>query len=341
MELYNIFISGNLISFIGSIFIGILTTWAARTFAWKIDFLDKPKANVPQHTMSIAYLGGLGIFFGLLISNLVFMAQVSIMFLLFAGVFMILGLVDDKAQLRPMHKFLIQVLVALGAAKFCASYDFLGIEIVDLLLSAFWYLVLLNAFNLTDVCDGLLGGISTVAFLFAVIAFPDSAAMWLVVSGSIIGFLFFNSPPASIFMGDAGSHLLGFIAGYMTMSDSPVINSDYSFYILACLCAVPISEITFLVIVRYKKGLAWWLSSRDHFALRLQRHGFSKWKTDFIAYALSIISAIPMLISIFNSDLSLTNMILSIAILTVVFLIFWWYLFRIEKLDDLGDSKNS
>lgn len=340
MDTINTFLSSNLGLLLGSIIIGTLSTWAARSLAWKIDFLDKPKANVPQHTKSIAYLGGVGIFLGIVISNYFFNAGLPLIFLIFGGVFMALGLIDDKVELRPLHKFLIQVVAAVGAAKYCASFSFFGIEILDLLLSAFWYLVLLNAFNLTDVCDGLLGGISTVIFLFAAIAFPESTALWLLIAGSIIGFLVFNSPPASIFMGDAGSHLLGYIAAYMTMSTSSILPNTYSFYILACLCAVPLFEITFLVVVRYRKGLAWWLSSKDHFALRLQRHGYTKWMADITAYVLSIIAGLPMLYFIFTNGITLKSLLVSILILAIVFLTFWWYLIRIEKQDNLKDMKH-
>lgn len=341
MDLLNAFSDNVLLCLFGAIILGVVGTWIARTIAWKIDFLDKPKANVPQHVKSVAYLGGLGIYIGFIASNFVFQTQIPIAFLSFATVFMILGLIDDKIELRPMHKFLIQVAVAIGAAQYCVSYSFFNIEILDLALSAFWYLVLLNAFNLTDVCDGLLGGISSVIFLIAILAFPNSANMWLIIAGSIIGFLVFNSPPASIFMGDAGSHLLGFIAAYMTMSNSSIIPSEYSFYLLACLCALPIFEITFLVIVRYRKGLAWWLSSRDHFALRLQRHGFSKWKTDFTAYVLTFISGCPLFYFLLQKEMSVITLIVSILLLTLVYLTFWWYLIKIEKEDDARDLANN
>jgi len=341
LEQTNIFINSTALCFVVSVIFGLLSTLGARTFAHTIGFLDKPNLNVPQHKKPVAYLGGLGIFLGIIISDLVLNLQIPVVFLLFAAVFMCLGLIDDKIELRPLHKFLIQVVVALGASKFCASYSFFQIEIVDLLLSAFWYLVLLNAFNLTDVCDGLLGGLSAIVFLFAALAFPENMPMWLAISGSIVGFLVFNSPPASIFMGDAGSHLLGFVAAYMTMSMSSIVDNTYSFYILACLCAVPLFEITFLVIIRYRKGLAWWLSSKDHFALRLQRHGYSKWSTDFFAYALSVFAGLPLLYVYYTRTITLKILILAIVLLAILFLIFWWYLIRIENLDNKRDLEKN
>lgn len=328
-------------SFLLAFLLGTLATYLAKKTAWKLNFLDKPKGTVPQHVKSTAYLGGIGIYVGFLTTNYIIGLGFNNMFLLFAGLFMILGLIDDIAVLRARNKFAIQVLVAVAAAKLCASFAFTGIEIIDLGISAFWYLVLLNAFNLTDVCDGLVGGITAIIMLFASLAFPSIFPFYLVIAGSIFGFLIFNSPPASIFMGDAGSHLLGFIAAYMTMSTSSVINPAYSFYILAALCAVPLSEITFLVIVRKSKGLKWWLSSKDHFCLRLQRHGFSKWQTDLFGYVLSCISALPLLYCLVSEELSILTIVIIYILLTAIFLTFWWYLIRIEKLDDARDASTN
>ena len=338
MELNSLQLNPFITLLVSSIILGTLATWISKKVAWKLNFLDKPKGTVPQHTKSIAYLGGIGIFVGFLIANFAFKIGMPWSFLVFAFIFMLLGLIDDKMALRPMHKFVIQVVTAVAAAKYCASFSFTNFEILDLLLSAFWYIVLLNAFNLTDVCDGLLGGITAIIMLLSVFAFPSEGFVFLAIGGSIIGFLVFNSPPASIFMGDAGSHLLGFIAAYMTLSSSSVLPENISFYILACLCAVPLAEITFLVIVRKRKGLAWWLSSKDHFALRLQRHGFSKWETDLIAYILTVISSLPMLYYITSEDARITPLIFLVLVLMFVFLAFWWYLIRIERLDDKRDG---
>ncbi|NNE15778.1 MAG: undecaprenyl/decaprenyl-phosphate alpha-N-acetylglucosaminyl 1-phosphate transferase [Saprospiraceae bacterium] len=321
-----------------AILLAAIGTWLFKKVAWRLNILDKPKGTVPQHVKATPYLGGLGIYFGIITSSIVasfiWSDDIQISFLIFCFLFMLLGLIDDLLELRPMKKFLIQVVVAIGAAYYCASFDFTGIHIVDLLISAFWYLVLLNAFNVTDVCDGLLAGLSVVAFLVGAIIFAPNNLVMVISAGATLGYLFFNKPPASIFMGDAGSHLLGFIAGYITMNTPVVLEGTYSFLILGFLCAVPIFEMTFLIVMRTLKGKKWYLSSRDHFALRLQRHGFSKWQTIILAWILAFIATAPIFYIINESQYQFRILFIIAAIVVAVFLIFWWYLIKIEKEDD-------
>ncbi len=120
---------------------------------------------------------------------------------------------------------------------------------------------------------------------------PEGRILALGAAGACIGFLFFNRPPATIFLGDAGSHLLGFLlaaVGILHFRNAPAWTS----FVAACLVvAVPLFEFAFLFVIRVRKGIPWWRGSPDHFALRLQARGFSRLGADLIAWTAALILA--------------------------------------------------
>lgn len=326
----NQIISIILISFFG----GLLSTLLFRQLAIKFDIVNRPTGLVPQHTKPIAYLGGVGVLAGIIISCVIIHSFLGYSFpfdfFIFCFAFCILGLIDDLVVLSASRKFAIQVVVAVLAVYFGTHYSFTGIHILDYCLSAFWILILINAFNVTDVCDGLLSGIAITALFIASLAFGDSSYVYLISAGAILGFIVFNFPPASIFLGDAGSHLLGYICAYMTMSLTDSIDVQYSFYILAALCVVPLFEMAFLIVVRTLKGIPWWKGSKDHFALRLQSIGFSKVKTDFVAWIFGLIGGLPLFYVLGNDAISISILLSCYAVIMVFVIIFWNYLSKIE-----------
>ena len=271
-------------------------TWVVRRLARRLGIVNHPNAIVPQHTQATAYLGGAGIFVGLLAAVLIGPAvcgwiqvrlpepsTVNWPVVGFAAGFLILGLIDDLTGMSAKWKLLLQVILAATAAALGIQRSLTGVAPLDAALSAFWILLLVNAFNVTDVCDGLVGGIALVTFVF--LGFYDgSAPLAFAAAGACAGFLWFNAPPASIFLGDAGSHLLGFLAAALTLSMRAAQPAWPHVAQMALVLGVPLFEVAFLVVVRRRKGLAWWKGSPDHFSLRLQAAGLSKLRTDLIAW---------------------------------------------------------
>jgi len=279
----------------------LLATWIARAVALRLGIVDHPNSIIPQHTRPVAYLGGVGILAGLLAGlpagwvllrwcGIPFPGEylVSWRIILFAAGFVVLGLVDDLTRMRAEWKLVGQLVLVTLAASLGIRRPLTGIRPVDIALSAFWILLLVNAFNVTDVCDGLVGGIAVVAFLFLG-WYGDSRVLPVAAAGACAGFLWFNAPPATIFLGDAGSHLLGFLAAVLTLSmgnGQPVW--PYAAQVTLIL-GVPLFEVAFLIAVRARKGLPWWRGSPDHFSLRLQAAGLNRLKTDLIAWAASAV----------------------------------------------------
>jgi len=264
----------------------IASTWAARAIALRLGFVSHPNPIVPQHTRPVAYLGGVGLAVAIAVGMLSGTSVTVPLFLWLPGVlFLVLGVADDLRPFSVGKKLVLQSAVAALAVILGFRADISGIVIVDGFAAFFWIIALVNAVNVTDVCDGLVAGVSVPLFLALALLNPARAPLALAVAGACIGFLFFNRPPATIFLGDGGSHLLGFLAAALT----PL--STRSFPAALLVMGVFFFELVFLIFVRTRKGLRWWLGSRDHFALRLQAAGLSKVQTDLVAIAAGIVVA--------------------------------------------------
>lgn len=261
----------------------IASTWVARSLALRLGFVSHPNPIVPQHTEPVAYLGGAGIAVAIVIALLSGAKTIVPLFIwLPALLFLALGVADDLRPFSAAKKLLLQSAVAMLAVILGFRADVSGIAILDAFAAFLWIIALVNAVNVTDVCDGLVAGVSVPLFLALALLNPTRAPLALAVAGACVGFLFFNRPPATIFLGDGGSHLLGFLAATLT----PL--SSRSFPAALLVMGVFLFELLFLVFVRTRKGLRWWLGSRDHFALRLQAAGLSKVQTDLVAIAAGI-----------------------------------------------------
>src|SRR5579864_2663357 len=179
--------------------------------------MNQPNRNVPQHTTAVAYLGGVGVALGGITSLLLLQAfiplrllafeqrpHLPIAFLVGAALFLLLGLVDDFLTLSPMPKLILQIVAAAVAALFGINPYHSGHAFLGFALSCGWIVLLVNAANVTDVCDGLLAGLSLVAFSFFGFFGSDHRFIAMALMGACFGFLAFNRPPARIFLGDAG-----------------------------------------------------------------------------------------------------------------------------------------
>ncbi len=275
------------VTFSAAVIGGALGTFGVRAMAVKIGFVANPNPIVPQHTRPIAYLGGVGVSIGAIVAVIVLsliggldnnfgaILSIGVPALLFLG----LGVADDLRRFSAALKFTAQTLIAVVAVVQGMVYPFSGIAVIDDCLSMLFILVLVNAFNLIDVCDGLLAGLCVIIFLMLSQTDSPYAIVSLATAGACAGFLLFNFPPASIFLGDAGSHVLGFLAAALVLTGGHA-HPAFSYWTTTLLVlAIPLFELGFLVVVRTRKGLSWFRGSPDHFSLRLQVAGLSRQQT--------------------------------------------------------------
>jgi len=199
-----------------------------------------------------------------------------------------LGLMDDVSALAWHYRLAVQLVVACGlVAGGVRATLFVGVPWFGWVATVLWIVVLTNAFNFLDNMDGLSAGIGLIAAaIFAAIMLWGTAqphlfvaGFLLLLAGSLAGFLFFNWPPAKIFMGDTGSCLIGLWLACMT-----VVGTFYDYrqtgthVILAPLCvlAVPLYDFSSVVLIRLSQKRSPFHADNCHFSHRLVELGMTR-----------------------------------------------------------------
>ncbi|HSH15085.1 MAG TPA: MraY family glycosyltransferase [Verrucomicrobiae bacterium] len=196
-----------------------------------------------------------------------------------------LGWWDDRHELRPSVKFAGQLLITLAVA---ASGVRITLFVPSVLFSYFitilWMLTLINALNFMDNMNGLCAGIGTIAAgWFAAIAIGHGqylvALLALAIGCALLGFLPYNFPKASAFLGDAGSHLVGFLLAVLAIL--PHFYSETSPNRLAVISpllilGVPLLDLAWVVSIRWRLGKPFWIGDNNHLSHRLNRAGLSR-----------------------------------------------------------------
>ncbi|MEM9115271.1 MAG: MraY family glycosyltransferase [Myxococcota bacterium] len=264
-----------------------------RRGALKYGVVDAPDGQLKVHAQPVAYLGGVAIFLSFLFALAVtydFTERVLAL-LLASAIIVMLGLFDDLKVLSPGAKILGQLVATsvLVKADIMIRLAFLP-EPVALILTCLWLVGTTNAINLIDVSDGLAGGVAVIAAIsLSVVATwngaTDLAVMAVALIGASLGFLVFNRPPATIYLGDTGSMFLGFMLGALAMTNHYTFVHPLGALAPVLILGVPIFDTLFVMVVRRAKGRPVMQGSPDHFAVRLRKAGFGRWPVAGSGYA--------------------------------------------------------
>jgi UDP-GlcNAc:undecaprenyl-phosphate GlcNAc-1-phosphate transferase len=206
---------------------------------------------------------------------------------IFAGAIGILfvGLLDDKYELSPRIKFSGQFFVALLVAAAGVRITlFVPSVLFSYLITILWILTVINAFNFMDNMNGLCAGLGAIAAwyfaLMAAIAGQYLVAVTAFLSfGALLGFLPYNFPKARGFLGDSGSHLVGYVLSIMAIlphfhtTDSP---RHWAVLIPLFVLAVPLFDMAWVVILRWRIGQPFYQGDTNHLSHRLVRSGYTK-----------------------------------------------------------------
>jgi UDP-GlcNAc:undecaprenyl-phosphate GlcNAc-1-phosphate transferase len=144
-----------------------------------------------------------------------------------------------------------------------------------------------------DVMDGLAGGVALIAALcFFVVGLGSDnhvmASMAIALTGSIIGFLYHNFPPASIYMGDAGSLFLGFMLAALAVNGQYTATHDIGLLAPILILGIPIFDVLLVMAIRFRRGKPVYFGSPDHFALRLRKLRWSPRRVVLSTYAVAV-----------------------------------------------------
>lgn len=270
----------------------------------------------------------LGVFvFGVTGTKIFAVIGVSLLMLFF-------GIVDDLKELSILQKFLAQsfcatLLISLGVMTDIMYLGFWGNAIVTF----FWILGITNAFNLLDIMDGLAAGAALiVSSALLAIAFinPDlnMQILSIILCATTFGFLVFNLPPASIYLGNSGSHFLGFMICAITLI-LRYASKDNVFALLSPIVILwlPITDTFLLIIFRIIKKKLPFKKSNDHVAFRIRFFASSPIKTILVMFLLCFIFSLVGVILTKVSNFWAIGIIITMFLFSIIL---FWKLIKID-----------
>lgn len=298
------------------------------------------------HNGNIPRLGGVGIAFSFTVTIAILIVwkytgidslndQFSLFPTVISGAMLfLLGLIDDIKDIRALYKLLVQLVVGV----FLIAYGFrfrvimvpwgdgtFELGILSYPITLLWIIGITNAINLIDGIDGLAGGLSAIAAsVFGIFFWANgsivSAQICFTLAGAILGFLIFNLPPASIFMGDCGSLFIGFLLSLLPLLGQHTTNIEIGLVSASTVLAIPIFD-TFMAIYRRRKAnVSFFTADKGHFHHILMNYNNSNWKTLASIYAITIFLSVIALSSLYAKPI--TSFSLKIVALFAVFIFF-------------------
>ncbi|MBU2574399.1 MAG: undecaprenyl/decaprenyl-phosphate alpha-N-acetylglucosaminyl 1-phosphate transferase [Elusimicrobia bacterium] len=304
-----------LLAFLVPLALSLALTPFLRWLALRFGHLDTPTA-IKTHKSPTPLLGGAAIFLAFC-AALVFMRFYTsfptgtlrdLRVILAGGIVMFgLGLIDDFKKPHGLGfktKFIIQFGVAFFVVLCGVKINFINPPYLSFILTMLWIVGVSNALNIIDIMDGLSAGQTAIAALgFLLISLPSEAIYVNVASaalaGAVVGFLPYNfSKKMKIFMGDSGSLLCGFTLAVVAVGTQYTQVNPLGVYAPLFILAVPIYDTLFVSVMRLKAGHSPFLGSKDHFALRLEKIGFSRERIVLLAcLAAILLSACAFLVT--------------------------------------------
>ncbi len=223
----------------------------------------------------------------------------------------VVGLFDDRKPIGASFKLAIQAAVSLVMVwgydcRLLTLLDTVsGLEMIapwpSIIISVLWLIVLTNAINFMDNMDGLSSGVSIIAasLLLAAACLNGQwfvAATLALLVGSLLGFFIYNYPPATIFMGDGGSTIVGFLLGFLTIRttfyDPEATGGWYGVFMPLMILAIPLYDFTSVVFIRISQGRNPLIGDEQHFSHRMIKRGLSIRRTLIVICGCTLVTGI-------------------------------------------------
>jgi UDP-GlcNAc:undecaprenyl-phosphate/decaprenyl-phosphate GlcNAc-1-phosphate transferase len=285
----------------------VILTPAVGRVARVLGVVDEPGEARRMHLRAVPRLGGLAIFLGIFIPGLAFLDLSGAYrgILLGAAVATAVGMADDFRGLPWALKLAGQCVAAGIAIHFDVyidrfSFPILGVHELpywfSVIVTVIWIVGMMNVINLLDGMDGLAAGISAIAgATFAVLALelgrPEAAVLSAIVAGACLGFLRHNFYPARIFMGDSGSHLLGFILATVAIQGALKTAATVALIFPLIVLAVPLLDTSFVIAKRLKYGRPLTEPTPWHLYHRFRNIGFTQRRAAIYFYIWGLVLA--------------------------------------------------
>ena len=271
-----------------------------KPIAVDVGLVDKPNAR-KHHDGQIPLIGGISIFAAVLAASLLWLPNTLElrMYLIASAMMVFIGALDDKYDLKVRIRIVGQIIIAslmiYGVGGYIANlgdlFGFGDIELgpVGIIFTYFAIIVVINAYNMVDGIDGLIGSLSlntftAIAILFLISGNNDYLSYPLMLATATLPYLvfnlgFFKKYTNKIFMGDAGSMFIGLSVIWLLSMGTQGDNASFRPVTALWICAVPLMDMLAIVMRRYRKGKSPFKPDRDHLHHILQRAGLSSRQT--------------------------------------------------------------
>lgn len=333
-----------LIVMILSLVVSLVLTPLVRKKAFDVGAIDIPEER-RIHSIPTPRIGGLAFFLSILLVNLFFNRSLVVEKILFGSTLVFLvGVLDDFIELKPAPKFWLTFFAVLFAVLLGVRIESWKIPYTNIVVKGFWadvisfiwLLGITNAMNFIDGLDGLAGGVAVISsFSLLIISLLlgrlEVATFLASILGSVLGFLHFNFPPASIFMGDSGAMFLGFTLGAISivgvLKSSTVIN----LFIPLLVMGFPVLDTAFSIIRRLWEGRAPWKFDKDHIHHRFLKLGMDTKQSIAFIYLITLcMSLVAIIISVLQ-DPYISTIILFGTLGLVLFILYKLGVLEVRK----------
>jgi len=292
--------------FVVSVVLSLIFVPFMRPLSFKVGAIDTGKGR-RAHTGIVPRLGGVGIFLAVLIPLGFSLSrgvwdefhERMVGILIASTVVMLIGVYDDIKGATIRNKLIAEVVAALiiyvwGIGITVISNPFgnpISLGWMGLPVTILWIIIVTNAINLIDGLDGLAAGTGIfISVAFFLLSGTDTHLQltYVILAGSLLGFLRYNFPPASIFMGDSGSLSIGFLLGALSVLSSRKAAAAVTLLIPIIAFSLPLMDMFYAVLRRYYRGLPLGEADREHIHHKLLEKGLSKRKVLFLLYAVNV-----------------------------------------------------
>lgn len=306
----------------------VLLTPLVRLAARRLGMVTHPRAD-RWAKKPTALLGGVAIFASVVVSYAILQPARSDIWIIMvaSGCLFLLGLVDDLRHLKPYQKLVGQIMGAALVILGGLTLPWTTSSLFNMALTLVWLVGITNAINLLDNMDGLAGGVSAIASAFLAFSFfandqIEEAILLASFGAALVGFLFYNFNPASIFMGDCGSMFIGF---FLASSALLHVSGGRSRGLLAVLgvpvllLLIPIFDTTLVTVVRKLAGRGVAQGGRDHSSHRLVALGLSERRAVGLLYGLTILAGLmAIVVREWPADVSVVLIVVFSLLLTML-----------------------
>ncbi len=333
-----------LVAFVSTLVMSFALTWVVRQLALSRGWAVGPRSPRDLHSIPVPRLGGVAIFVSVLTTvaamalaqRLIPVArQFDIHLLVFVGgpaaLVLLLGLIDDFRGVTPYTKIAVQIIAGLilyaGGYRVSALSLFHGggslHGLISITVTVVWVLWITNAFNLLDGLDGLAAGSALfsalVVFVVALLNHNHPlGVLSLILSAAILGFLRFNFNPASIFLGDCGSLVIGFLLSAFSIAGASKSPTLVALAIPVVAAGLPILDTSLAIMRRFLSGQPLFRADREHIHHKLLGLGLSQRQVAVLLYGVSALFALISLFLLFPASGAVALVLVIFGIIIVL-----------------------